>query len=78
LSWIEQSHDLTGIRIQDCDPITLVSVTEQACEPEVRFLCRAAQRLWNNMVDHHRCADDSLLRQAVAAPAARGSSNEIA
>jgi hypothetical protein len=29
------------------------------------------------MVDHHRCADDSLLRQAVAAPTARGSSNEI-
>jgi hypothetical protein len=78
LSWIEQSHHLTGIRIQDSDPITLVSIAERACEPEVRFFCRAAQRLGNNMVDHHRCADNSLLRQAVAAPMARGSGNEIA
>jgi len=31
------------------DPITLVSITERACEPEVRFFRRAAQRLWNNM-----------------------------
>jgi hypothetical protein len=75
---IEQSHYLTGIRIQDSDPITLVSIAERACEPQVRFFCRAAQRLGNNMVDHHRCTDDSLLRQAVAAPMARGSGNEIA
>jgi hypothetical protein len=78
LSWIEQSHYLTGIRIQNGDPITLVSIAEWACEPEVRLFCRAAQRFGNNMVDYHRCADDSLLCQAVAAPMARGSGNEIA
>lgn len=56
-----------------CRKITLVSIAERACEPEVRFFCQATQRLGNNMVDRHRCADDSLLRQAVAAPMACGS-----
>jgi hypothetical protein len=70
-SWVEQWNSSSTFRIDGFDPICLVTVAHRTCEGEIRFLGRATARFRTNVVDLKKGTDDTLGRQAIAAPKTR-------